>query len=57
MSQLLPQRTATRAPLIFTAVMGALMIVIAVGATSMGPIAIWFVGLFVVVLLWLASRR
>jgi hypothetical protein len=37
--------------------MGALMIVVAVEATTIGPVAMWFVGLFVVVLLWLASRR
>ena len=57
MTQFLPQRVVTRAALIFTAVMGALLIAIAVQATMLGPIALWFVGLFVAVLLWLASRR
>jgi hypothetical protein len=57
MTQFLPRRTSTRAALIFTAAMGALMIVVAVEATTIGPVAMWFVGLFVVVLLWLASRR
>jgi MYXO-CTERM domain-containing protein len=38
-------------------VMGTVLIVTAVTATSMAPIALWFVGLFVVVLLWLVSRR
>lgn len=57
MRQFLPQRAATRASLIVTAAMGALMIVIAVGATTAGPVLVWFLGLFVVVLLWLATRR
>jgi len=57
MTSFLPQRTATRASIIFTAVMGTSLIVTAVTATSMAPIALWFVGLFVVVMLWLVSRR
>lgn len=57
MTQFLPQRAATRASLIFTAAMGTLMIVIAVGATTIGPILLWFLGLFVVVVLWLGGRR
>lgn len=57
MTQFLPQRAATTASLIFTAAMGTLMIVIAVGATTIGPILLWFLGLFVVVVLWLGGRR
>ena len=57
MTRFLPQRTAPRASIIFTAVMGTSLIVTAVTATSMAPIALWFVGLFVVVMLWLVSRR
>jgi hypothetical protein len=57
MTQFLPQRAVTRAMLIFTAVLGALLIITAVQATTLGPIALWLVGLFVTVLLWLASRR
>jgi hypothetical protein len=57
MTQFLPQRAVTRASLTVTAVMGALLIITAVQATTLGPIALWFVGLFVAVLLWLASRR
>jgi hypothetical protein len=37
--------------------MGALMVLIAVEATTIGPILLWFLGLFVMVLLWLAGRR
>lgn len=57
MTQFLPQRTATRASLVFIAVMGALLLVTAVTATSLAPVALWLVGLFVVVLLWLVTRR
>jgi hypothetical protein len=57
MTQFLPQRTATRASIIFTMVMGTLLLITAVTATSMAPIALWFVGLFVVVLLWLVTRQ
>lgn len=57
MTQFLPHSTATRASLIFTALMGTFLIVTAVMATSLAPIVLWFLGLFVVVLLWLVTRR
>jgi hypothetical protein len=57
MTRLLARRPAATAALIFTAAVGALLIVVAVATTTIGPIAVWFLGLFVVVLLWLASRR
>lgn len=56
MTRFIPQRTATRASIIFTLGMGTALIVTAVTATTMAPVALWLVGLFVVVLLWLVSR-
>ncbi len=53
MTRLLPQwRKATWALLIFT----AWMILISTTTPSVAPIVLWFIGLFVVVLLWLISR-
>lgn len=57
MTRFIPQRTATRASIIFTLAIGSALMVTAVTATTMAPVALWFVGLFVVVLLWLVSRR
>jgi hypothetical protein len=53
MPRLLPfWRNATWALLIFT----AWMILITVMTASLAPAVLWLIGLFVVVILWLASR-
>lgn len=57
MTHFLPRSTTTRASLIFTTLMGTSLIVTAIMASSLAPIVLWFVGLFVVGLLWLVTRR
>ena len=53
MTRFVPQwRKATWALLIFT----AWMIVISAVTTTMAPVVLWFIGMFVLVLVWFLSR-
>ena len=57
MTRFIPQRTATRASIIFTLAIGSALMVTAVTATTMAPVALWFVGLFVAVPIISAAVR